>query len=285
MEKTTILSLCLAVLFTSSCGNHSSNRNDSKTDTDDNSVSFNFSDEDSANYNDPAYITEHKKIGIGESKSAGVYISVPAGILAIKGGAKDLAEVAVKYKSNLREFNISQELEGDHLKAHISMPYLEGIKEIKDEGSICSIRLNEKIPLDLDIDFGAGKGKFDLGSLKTDQIKMGLGAGEFIINLVGSPVANLKVDAGVGKATIDISGAHKKDLDAAFNCGIGSLILELPKETGVRVDVNGLLGDIDSGDLIKKGDFWYNAAWDKDGPRIRIRINGGIGDINFKTKP
>jgi hypothetical protein len=284
MKTISFLILTCSLLMCTACV---SSHNDTRTgnhDEDSISVQFNFDDEDSLDFNDSSYTTERRKIGLGETKSARVEISIPAGILAVRGGSEDLAQIAVRYRVNQREFNISQDLEGDHLKAKISMPYQEGIKELKDEGSVCSVRLNDKIPMDLDLNLGAGKGKFELGIINATQIKMGLGAGEFNINLAGSPVTDLKVDAGVGEAFIDLTGKREKDLDAVFNCGIGSLNLTVPSGCGVKISITGLLGDITAENLTREGDSWYNEAWDKEGPRMRIRINGAIGDIKLNVK-
>ncbi|MFN8207769.1 MAG: toast rack family protein [Bacteroidales bacterium] len=280
------LSLVLAVSLLSSTACVSShNDNQAGSNSEDSiSVQFNMDEGDSLDFNDPSYTTERRKIGLGETKSARMEISVPAGILSVKGGCEDLAQVAVRYRASQREFNITQDLQGDHMKARISMPYQEGIKELKDEGSACSVRLNDKIPMDLDLNLGAGKGKFELGGINAGQIKMGLGAGEFHINLAGSPVTDLKVDAGVGEAFIDLTGPRTKDLDAVLNCGIGSLNLTVPSGCGVKISITGLLGDITSEDLTREGDSWYNEAWQKDGPRMRIRINGAIGDIKLKVQ-
>lgn len=277
----------VAILNLSACvGYHSDHHNQQQDTTSDDqkNISFDLQDNESKILSDSSYTTEKRKIGLGKVKSSQLELHIPAGILSIKGGSDELVEMAVRYKTRERELNVVQELMGDHLKAKISMPYLEGIKEIRDDGSLCTIRLNERIPMDLDINFGAGKGKMDLGEIQADQVRIGVGAGEFTINLAGSPVTSLKVDAGVGKAMVDISGKRKKDLDAVFNCGIGSLDLRLPVDVGVKVSISGLLGDVDSGDLVKKGEDWYNAAWEKEGPRIRIRINGGIGDIRLSMQ-
>jgi hypothetical protein len=284
MKTLPLFALAFPLFVITACVYNHSDKQTDNYDEDSTSVQFSFDDGDSLDFDDSSYTTDRRKIGLGKIKSARVEISFPAGILAIKGGSKDLAQIAVRYRANQREFNVSQDLEGDHLKARISMPYQEGIKEIRDEGSACSVRLNDEVPMDLDINLGAGKGKFELGDINAGQIKMGLGAGEFKISLAGSPVTDLKVDAGVGEAYVDLTGKREKDLDAVFNCGIGSLNLTVPSGCGVKISISGLLGDITSENLTRDGDSWYNAAWEKEGPKIRVRINGAIGDIHLKVQ-
>jgi len=274
--------LLLVSVLAYGCISHS----EQKTQKEKDSASFEYSlsEDDTAGCGGQNFEVEKRKIGIGKAKSASLSISIPAGILAVKGGADDLLEAAVKYHTRERRFLVTQQLDDDHLTARISMPKLEGLKEINNERTICSVRLNSTIPMDLDIKLGAGKGKFDLSSLNLGQADLSLGAGEFTINLAGTNANGLKVDAGVGKATVDLSGEKKKDLDAEFNCGIGDLTLILPTNSGVRVSLSGLAGNIDAGDLVKKGAFYYNEAWDKKGSKVRIEINGGMGNVTLEMK-
>jgi len=242
--------------------------------------SYTVPEEDQGSSPEDSFRTERRKIGLGKARTTSLDISIPAGILSVKGGTPDLAEVSIKYRKE-RRFLIKQDLTGDHLYAKLYMPKLEGLKEISDDRTICSIRLNEKVPMDVSLSMGAGKGKFDLGGLNLRTVSMSLGAGEFAVNLRSTPATSLKVNAGVGEATIDLSGKRKEELDAEFNCGIGTLRLILPRSAGVKVSLSGLIGNIDMGELVRKGNYYYNDAWETGLPRIRININGGIGDVKI----
>lgn len=251
--------------------------------TDDSSFNFLYSSKEFEQSSMPedSFKTEHKKIGFGKARSAVLEVSIPAGILSVKGGTPDLAEVAVKYRRE-RKFLVKQELTGDNLYAKIYMPKLEGLKEITNDRTVCSMRLNEKVPMELTINLGAGKGKFSLGELNLKSVSLSLGVGEFAVDLKSTTATSLKVNAGVGKAIVDLSGKRTDDLDAEFNCGIGELNLILPRSSGVKVSLSGLIGNVDMGGMIRKGGFYYNDSWDKKTPRIRVDINGGMGDVKIK---
>jgi len=270
----------ILLLFLGSCiYSHTPEDNATKSDT---TFDFSYSapDEEQNAFPEDSFRTERRKIGLGKARTTSLDISIPAGILAVKGGTSDLAEVAIKYRKE-RRFLIKQDLTGDHLYAKLYMPKIEGLKEINDDRTVCSIRLNEKVPMDLSLSLGAGKGKFELGNLNLKSISMSLGAGEFNVNLKSTNASTLKVNAGVGEATIDLSGKRKDELDAEFNCGIGTLKLILPQSAGIRVSLSGLIGNIDMNGLVKKGGYYYNDAWETRAPRMRIDINGGIGDVKI----
>lgn len=243
-------------------------------------LSYSAPEEDQGYFSEDSFRTEHRKIGLGTARTTSLDISIPAGIFSVKGGTTDLAEVSIKYRKE-RRFFIKHDLTGDHLYAKLYMPKIEGLKEINDDRTICSIRLNEKVPMDLSLSMGAGKGKFDLSGLNLRTVSISLGAGEFNVNLKGTTAESVRINAGVGEATVDLSGKRKEELDAEFNCGIGTLRLILPRSAGVKVSLSGLIGNTDMGELVRKGSYFYNDAWETGAPRMRIDINGAIGDIKI----
>jgi len=271
--------LAFLLLLGSCISSHTPEESTAKGDT---AFDFSYSapEEDHGSFSEDSFRTERRKIGLGKARTASVDISIPAGILSVKGGTPDLTEVSIKYRKE-RRFLIKQTLTGDHLYAKLYMPKIEGLKEISDDRTICSIHVNEKVPMDLSLNMGAGKGKFDLSGLNLRMVSMSLGAGEFTVNLKGTSATSVKVNAGVGEATVDLSGKRKEELDAEFNCGIGTLRLILPRSAGVKVSLSGLIGNTDMGELVRKGSYFYNDAWETGAPRMRIDINGGIGDVKI----
>ena len=90
------------------------------------------------------------------------------------------------------------------------------------------------------------------------------------------------MEAGVGSARVDLSGEWRNDLDTSFRCGVGSLVLPLPRDTGVRVEVRGLLGSIEATGFAKNGDRYTNEAYGDGGYELEASVAGGIGDVELR---
>jgi len=145
----------------------------------------------------------------------------------------------------------------------------------------CLVELSNNVPMDLRIELGAGRGKFNLNELKLEDLKLRLGAGELDINLAGSRLRNLDIEAGVGSVELDLSGKRKDDLFVEILGGIGELDVKLPSDIGVRVDIKGLLGDIDAYGFEKRDRIYTNAAFGKTDQVIEMEIRAGFGDVNL----
>lgn len=127
--------------------------------------------------------------------------------------------------------------------------------------SIWDLDFAKGLPFEMNVELGAGESSLRLGELALEDLEVTLGAGEATLNLVGERTADLPVDI-----------MH----------GVGELTLELPSDVGVRVrGANGGVGDISIDGLTVDGDDYVNEAWSGSGPKIDIRLQRGIGQVNL----
>jgi len=126
-----------------------------------------------------------------------------------------------------------------------------------------NIELTNRIPLDLEFDFGAGKADLDLRGL---QLK------------------SLAINMGVGEMTLDLSGTRSESLNASIDGGVGEAIVYLPSEIGVRVSIDGGLGSVDAPGFAKNGHVYTNAAYSRTKIQIDLEIDAGIGQIDLRTR-
>jgi hypothetical protein len=143
------------------------------------------------------------------------------------------------------------------------------------------IRLNDNIPLNLDLKIGAGTSQLDLQALDLETLRVRAGAGETTINLAGSSLPNLIVDGGVGAMTINLGGTWENDLQATIRNGIGDLRIMLPQDVGVRVNVSQGITDVVIDGLVKEGQVYVNEAYGQSPVTLNIDLEGGIGQITL----
>ena len=75
-----------------------------------------------------------------------------------------------------------------------------------------NLRFNDAIPLELKVEMGAGEGRLHLRDV---------------------PVTRLTLNMGAGRVMVDLSGDHKKDVDADIEGGVGEATIRLPRNVGV----------------------------------------------------
>ena len=89
---------------------------------------------------------------------------------------------------------------------------------------------------------------------------------------------------GVGALRADLTGERARSLDVTIDGGIGEAKLELPKDIGVRVEVDGGLGSVDAPGFSKAGHVYTNEAWGRTAITINVSIDAGIGSVNLKLR-
>jgi hypothetical protein len=175
-----------------------------------------------------------------------------------------------------------------------------------DESSL-DLELSSVVPLDLDLRLGATEARLNVGGLavrrmrvetgaadarlnfsepnKTEmrRLDVQLGAAGFAIrNLGNARVSEVRVDGGVGKVDLDFGGTLEKDVNVEATVSVGKLTLRLPREVGVRVEIQRVIAGFDHAGLYKRGGAYYSDNWDDAKVRMRVRAETVLGAINIE---
>ena len=122
------------------------------------------------------------------------------------------------------------------------------------------VRLSRDVKLDLDVNFGAGEARLDLGSLSLRRVD---------------------VHMGVGSLQMDLRGSPKHSYDVSINGGVGEATVRLPSDVGIYAEARGGIGEISAHGLHQDGSTYYNDAYRKSPVTIKLDIHGGIGSIKL----
>jgi len=125
------------------------------------------------------------------------------------------------------------------------------------------ITLSNSVPLDLDIDLGAGQSDIDLRGLKLQRVE---------------------IDMGVGEMTLDLQGPHQESFNVKIDGGVGSGKIFLPSEVGVRVKVDGGIGSVEAHGLTKQGGSYVNEVYGKSAVVIEVEVDAGIGSLDLRVE-
>lgn len=203
--------------------------------------------------------SESRIVELGGATSARVQVDMGAGELRVDGSGGKLLDAEFHYTAAEWKPQVKYDVTAGRGYLTIRQPAIHGFNTGNQENR-WDLRLNDKIPLDLHVNLGAGQGTFKLS---------------------GMAVRRLSVDIGAGQLEIDLTGSWDQDLDARIQGGVGEATVRLPREVGVRVEATGGLGGIHAQGLRKEGSYYFNDAYGKSGVRIRLDVTGGIGQINL----
>jgi hypothetical protein len=229
--------------------------------------------------------TKTETIELGDAESVNVDIRMGAGELQVAGGASNLLEATFTY--NVEELDPEATLSNGNLTVQdadvrTGIGSLFDLDEYRNEWDL---RFNEDVPIEMQIDTGAGRSDLSLGNLALTRLDINAGAGDVNLDLGGSQsLTRFDYDMGAGETTLDLSGDWQDDLDATISGGVGELILRLPSAVGVRIDIDAGIGNIDTSGLTKDGDIYTNDAYGESDIQLTISIDAGVGHISLEVE-
>ncbi len=196
--------------------------------------------------------------------------------------------------------------EGEKLSVETNNSYIETNQSgnkltIKEKGhrwfkNNSESKLHIYIPSSLDLDkfsIDTGAGKLDIASIKAEEVKLSLGAGQAIIKNIEATkkskisggagemiikdgiLYNLDFDMGVGRTEITSAILGNSDIEA----GVGELEINiLGKEENYELDVEKGIGRIEVNGNVLNNDSKYGQGTNK------IDIDGGVGKISISFR-
>jgi hypothetical protein len=190
--------------------------------------------------------------------SVAAKIDMGAGQLNVNKGSSHLADADFSYDQDSGLPHMDYSVSGTNGNLDISQHQNGGMHLGRNENT-WTVRFGE-VPLDLNVDMGAGQGD---------------------LNLRGINLTRLKIEMGAGQINLDLTGDRKQSFDVDVQGGVGEARIQLPHEVGVEIRADGGIGSIDTEGLHKEGGRWVNDAWGKSPITIHMNVEGGIGEIRL----
>jgi N-terminal domain of toast_rack, DUF2154 len=204
---------------------------------------------------------ESKTVNLGAAKAVRMSVQMPAGEMRIEGGAPQLLSGEFFHAASWSEPDVEYSVEDGIGTLRIEQN--GGGTHIGNSDNTWNLKVNNRTPLELKIDMGAGRGDFHLA--KVD-------------------LTRLEVNIGAGQVNVDLTGERATDLEATIQGGVGQAVVKLPKNIGVVATVHGGLGSVDVRGLAKEDERYVNAAYGKSPQTLRLTVEGGIGQIKLEQE-
>jgi hypothetical protein len=205
---------------------------------------------------------ESQTIDLENAQSVRAELRMGAGELNVTGGADALMEADFAYNVADWEPEVDYDVSGDTGELIVEQGSGADIPLGGEARNEWDLRFNDDVPIDLNVQMGAGESDLDLDSLTLTGLDLQMGAGE---------------------TTVDLTGSYDRDIAASIEGGVGEATVELPSEIGVRVNAEGGLGQINAEGLQREGDAYVNDAYGDSDVTLDVDVRGGVGQINLEV--
>jgi hypothetical protein len=175
------------------------------------------------------------------------------------------------------------------------------------EGSAAAVSLSREVPIELNLEFGAGRADLQLGGISLSRLAVSTGASETTIAFgepnpitaerisIESGAADLRVQGlgnarassisfqgGVGATMLDFSGDWNGDANASVQMGVGSVTLRLPRSQGVRINRSSFLTSFSAPGMEREGNSYFSSNWSTAAHRLTIELSAALGSVDVR---
>lgn len=199
-------------------------------------------------------------VKLKDAESVRAKITLNSGELIIDGGASDLMEANFTQNHNSLKPEVDYSVRGDTGELSVKQSNEGSIFTVGDIRREWDLRLNEDVPLEISIELGLGSSDLKLGDLDLEE---------------------LDLDSGAGNALLDLVGNWDHDVDVNIEQGVGNLVLRLPKDFGVRVQIDEGIGSIKANGFKLSGNYYVNDAYSEASETLSVEIEQGAGSITL----
>jgi hypothetical protein len=209
-------------------------------------------------------MTDQRTVALEGAERAEVIVNMGAGELEVRGADQGpFLDAAFEFNHERNRPEVDYGLFGGKGRLEVRQARRRGV-HIGATHNRWDLSLSRAVPIEFDIDLGAGRSDLDLRGFKTERVE---------------------IDMGVGEMNLDLRGPHERSFDVKIDGGVGSATLRLPAEVGVRVRVDGGLGSVDTHGMTKRSGAYVNDAYGQSPVTIEVSVDAGIGSIDLRCEP
>ncbi len=264
----------------------------------------------------PGQSQYHKEIPLSNEKAVNVRLEAAFGTVNIGGGVIDkilIADMVVRPTLDMKT-DIKYRIDNRTGLLDLILRPTESQKRTWGLGSTDAgtweLTFNKDIPLQFDIELGAGRGTFDFTGMHIDRLNLSAGASSVTVrfdepnegfielmriesgvsrfngeNLGNANFRNLKFEGGVGSYTLDFNGALKHDANVDVELGIGSVTLIIPEHIGVKLRAaQRLFSSVNVPKDFERinRDEYISQNYDTAEGRLTISVESGLGSVRVR---
>jgi hypothetical protein len=173
-------------------------------------------------------------------------------------------------------------------------------------GQTASVTFSPRSDLALAVALGAVDGDLELGGLRLTSLDLEAGASRATVRfsqpnaarcrdaVLSSGAAELTVlglgnsrcdriafEGGVGRVTLDFSGAWTSSSHVSVKMALGQVELRLPRQVGVRLTLDKFLATFDPEGFVRQGSAYFSPGYDQAARHLDIDITTAVGGVTL----
>ena len=227
--------------------------------------------------------TREEAVAQQDASRVEVDLRMGAGRLDVSVGGQELMEATFTYDVHEWEPIVTYNVNDGVGQLEVSQPEIEEIGIPDDDIDYqWELRFSEEVPLEMEVNLGAGQSDLDLANLDLRSLRMNTGAGDVEVSL-GGGLDTFRMETGAGEINLNLANDWERDLQAELRGGVGSVTVLLPCKVGTRVTVRQGIGSIKASGLSQSGDTYTTDAFGESEVTLDITIEGGIGEVNLRV--
>jgi len=208
--------------------------------------------------------TATKSVALDGAEKLDARMRMAAGEFKLAGGAAGAMDATFEASPRTWLPEVDYSVEGTSGVLRVTQPDVGRFEFMGDMRNVWDVKLASGIPVDLDVEFGAGDSTVDLSAVD---------------------VRDLHVLTGAGETKVDLTGERTANVSAEIEAGVGELTVKVPSDVGVRVTgMQDGVGDFNVDGFSADGDAFVNEAWATAPVKIELRIQRGVGEVTVEQE-
>jgi hypothetical protein len=177
----------------------------------------------------------------------------------------------------------------------------------RDDSGELRLVLPSTAPLDLDLQLGGTDSRLELGGLTLRSLRLECGATDanvafsqpnrtqmtdltidvgaadlLAVNLADANADRIRVHGGVGVVDLDFGGSWTRDLTLDTRLTVGKLILRVPADVGIRLELDRLVAGFEHDGMVKREGAWYSMNYDAAPHKLQVHAETYFGQIELR---
>lgn len=238
-------------------------------------------------------LTRKDSVEVQGANSARVKLAMSVGSLRLEGGASHLMDAHFEFNQGM-EPRVDYRVHDGRGELRVDQPSLP--RSFNITRNRWDVRLNDTLPIDLEVDNGAGEADLDVSSLtltsfeleqaagdgdvrlngeqqQLSHIDVDLAAGRLGIEMRGNYPAmrDLRVQTAAGQVRLNLTGQWSNEVDVKVEVVAGEAVVRLPKTANIVATASTNVGRVKARGLVQDGD------------RYRLDVPGARGTLRLKA--
>ena len=226
--------------------------------------------------------TENRSVPREGVQRTNLRLHLGAGVLSVQGGATGLVDA--EFISNMPELDpdFVYRVTGGVGEVSITQPTNVFPIPAAHMRYEWHVRCADGIPVDVDLQFGAGTGDIDLSTVPVRQLRAHTSAGQCRAVILASSLERFDLQTGAGRFDLEVKGTPGSPAQGTIHGTVGALQLRIPRATPTRIYVDKAIGGINARGFTQNGRDYTNYASGAS-PALEIDVHVGIGEVTLDS--